>query len=421
MKPKYINLNLAPTYVPNWGAWEVARELACNAIDADPEGMRIEAEGSDTITISTNTVPELAELLIVGHGTKRPGGPTIGQFGEGAKMAALAATRAGGTIVLRTPGSTIEFLFRKVMGTDTLHAKVTKEQNGEGFTASVVMQDVARALEGRILPACPIGPMPRSEPEGMRVYIQGVYITTMKGTAIWDWNISGEGVTLNRDRATVSEFEVGWAIGKWLRDNATVDIARQLLCHAETIEADACGDYHVDNQLKESLAQAFEDKHGDRAVVAMGGEVDQVAARKGYTPVVVDSRDLRGALLKAGVPSSATVSSTQYDLKALPIGKYRKQLAELRKLDKIIAAPKVTVRVFEVRADELKGLAALDDMVLWLSAQLFLEGNKQELVRTYLHELAHFMSGAHDASLSFENALDGIAGRLGMAVLGVSK
>lgn len=417
---KYINLNLAPSYVPKWGAWEVARELACNAIDADPDGMTIEADGPDSITITTTTVPELSELLIVGHGSKHAGSGTIGQFGEGAKMAALAATRTeGGSMVLRTPDTTIEFTFRKVMGTETLHAKVTKEQNGEGFTATVQMPGVATQLEGRILPGQPIGPLPRSHSEGMRVYIKGVYITTLKGVAIWDWNLAGDGIELNRDRATVSEFEVRWAIGKWLRDNADVDMARQLLCHADTIEADACGDYHVDNRLKESLAEAFEDKHGDRAVVAIGGEVDQVAARKGYTLVYVDSSDLRGALMKAGVPSSATVTSTQYDLKALPIGKYKKQLAELRKLDPIIAAPVVTVRVFEVRADELKGLADQDDMVLWLSAQLFQPGNQQELVRTYLHELAHFMSGAHDASLSFENALDGIAGRLGCALLGV--
>lgn len=75
------SLNLSTRYASEWGSWEVARELICNAIDASPEGMKVDVQGSDTLIVTTPTVPNVAELFVIGEGSKAPGGKTIGQFG----------------------------------------------------------------------------------------------------------------------------------------------------------------------------------------------------------------------------------------------------------------------------------------------------------------------------------------------------
>lgn len=409
------NLNLSESYVPNWGAWEVARELACNAIDADPENWTCETVSDSEILITTTTVPELAELFVIGHGTKSKDTDTIGQFGEGAKMAALAATRTkGGMLELRTPSSTVRFVFRKVLGVETLHAEVASSYNGPGFKARIVMPGVAAAYRGRIVPDMPIGPMRRQDSTGMRIFVKGVYVATIRGDAIYDWNL--DNLDINRDREMVNEWQARWSIGQWLQDNMTERIARALLYNPEAIEANAL-EYHYGGNCATMLAAAFRDVFGGKAVLAIGTEADSVAARKG-THVTFLQPKLHAALIAGGVETSGKATNAQYDLVAVDSEPYRAQLAWLRQLDPIVKAPPVTVRVFEVRNDDLRGYAAFSDMIIWLSEGLFSAGNELELVRTYCHELAHFMTQAYDGSTGFEAGLDGIAGRLAMHILG---
>ena len=423
-EPTIYNLNLSPSYVPAWGAWEVAREVICNAIDADSDGMQVIADdGPDTLIVTTTTVPDLAQLLVVGNGSKRPGGDTIGQFGEGLKMAALAATRArvadtsqvwpwGMTIVL--PGAQVSFQFRQVMGTDTLHAIVeNREDDLEGCRVTIHMPGIANETAGKIRVDEPVGPWTHAEGAQCQVFLKGVYITTMKRMSLWDWNM--DSIEVNRDRAMVSEWHVRWQIGAWLSTNLTVDMAVQLLQHSDSLEADAL-EYHTNSHVRKVLQEAFERLHGTTAVLAQGTESDRMAARKGHDLVVVQDKVLRDALASS-VKTSGSVAKSAYDLELADQDRYTGQLARLRKLDDVVGVPPVSVRVFRVRTDELMGYANLDDNVLWLSDSLFTAGNDQQLVTTYLHEAAHFMSQAYDGSLSFENALDAIAGRLGVLVL----
>ena len=117
MSPTSFSLNLSPRYAPDWTAWEVAREIICNAIDASPEDFRVTPHGDNQLKVWTPTVPDLCELFVIGQGSKSPGGSTIGQFGEGLKMAALVATRTeGGRFRVKLPGQDVRFMFDESMG-----------------------------------------------------------------------------------------------------------------------------------------------------------------------------------------------------------------------------------------------------------------------------------------------------------------
>lgn len=414
------NLNLVASYVPDWGPWEVVRELVCNAIDADPEGWQcIEQGHPDQLVVRTNTVPDMASLFVIGQGTKRPGGDTIGQFGEGVKMAALAAARINpsGGLVLNTPGHTITFEFRQHLGVDTLHAIVTDSDNPEVFQATINLPGAAIAYRGKIVQDMPVGPMRRKDAGGMRVFVKGVYIATIKGHALWDWNL--DSLDMNRDRAMVSEWQARWAMGEWLQDNMTPEQARAILFNPDSIEGHALEYHHNTDHCKAVMLEAFRLTHGDKAVLAEGSESDQVAARKGFHVTYIENRIVRNALQAAGVETTRTATKAQYDMVPVDTAPYAAKIAWLRQLDDIVKAPAVTVKVFAIRNDDLRGWADFEnDRVLWLSEGLFSEGNDLELVRTYCHELAHFLTTAYDGSVGFEAGLDGVAGRLAMHILG---
>ena len=93
-----IELTIAPSYVPSWGIVEAVRELFQNALDQqkqnptnkmsweyDPEAQRLR------ICNKYSTLE--ASSLLLGATTKADDTSTIGQFGEGYKIATLVLLR----------------------------------------------------------------------------------------------------------------------------------------------------------------------------------------------------------------------------------------------------------------------------------------------------------------------------------------
>jgi len=79
-------------YVPDWGPWEVVRELATNALDSDP-GFRMGQTEDGTLWIEDGGDNLAIRHLLFGVSEKGP--HAVGQFGEGLKLALLVLTRMG--------------------------------------------------------------------------------------------------------------------------------------------------------------------------------------------------------------------------------------------------------------------------------------------------------------------------------------
>lgn len=413
-------LNLSPRYVPTWGAWEVAREILCNAFDACPDGMRVEPQGMDTLRVWTPTVPNISELFIIGEGTKAPGGETIGQFGEGLKIAALTVTRHRlGNLTLRTPDKLIDFEFRPVMGVDVLHAVITPMENSptEGYEAVIRMPGIALAFAGKLLPERVSGPIAKVNEAEVMVYSKGVFVCCKNDmSSIWDWNLND--LTLNRDRSMVESFNLTVAVGAWLVAYATNQQLDAMILHSTKYESNQVLYWFSDLSFAKKLAKAFRRVHGDNAVIEI--EIDtkahSYAKSIGRKPVSVN-KNLGARLIDGGIQTVQEVLPKNSDLESVSIDPYRKALETLRSLDAMITAPPLKVCIFANREDHLKGRADFDDHTVWLSEGLFSPGNELELIRTYLHEVGHIMSQKQDETREFENALDGIAGRLAQHIL----
>jgi hypothetical protein len=411
------SLNLSSRYASKWGAWEVGRELISNAKDAVGDGYLLETPDPNTLRIWTDTEPQLAELFVMGQGTKDASGGTIGQFGEGLKLAALVCTRDGESITMRLPGYSVGFCFAEFMGSEVLHAVVQPIENDDfrGFGVTACMPGIVEACAGRFLPSTvQYGPITRTNPAHMNLYSRGVFITPIMEQCLWDWNLN---VNVNRDRSMVTDFDLKWEVNRYLLEKATDEQLKALLQNPESWEAEVCGSWMVGPEFAQRLAAIFHETHGEKAVLQTDNYEDSAKAVEAGYSIKKVSRTIHAVLASVVKTASDVVRVKQPDFQTLDTEPFSEAIAELRRLDAFIAAPPVTVRVFENHVEQLMGFAALDDMAIWLNARLFTEGSTQELVRTYLHEVAHFTSGGPDCSRAFANSLDAIAGRLGMAVL----
>lgn len=89
-------LSIAPTYCPEWGIWEIAREVISNALDAEAGGhpLTVEHDG-DTLVVMNRGVKLDPSVWLLGTTDKKGKRGLRGQFGEGLKIAMLAAVRSG--------------------------------------------------------------------------------------------------------------------------------------------------------------------------------------------------------------------------------------------------------------------------------------------------------------------------------------
>lgn len=99
-------LSLTTNYVSDWGFLDAVRELIQNGVDQEtkhPEkrfSLKYDSESRILRFINTNTKLNINTLLL-GRTSKSGDDETIGQFGEGYKIAALVLTRLGKSFLIR--------------------------------------------------------------------------------------------------------------------------------------------------------------------------------------------------------------------------------------------------------------------------------------------------------------------------------
>ena len=416
-----FNLNLSPRYAPEWGQWEIAREFVCNAVDASPDGYKVETPTEGRITVWTPTVPSLAEMFMIGAGTKAPGDSTIGQFGEGSKLAALVATRnVGWGVEITTPEHFITFAIEPGIGGEPcLHAHVTEvASSNPGMTIDIHAPGIGSSIMGKFLFGQDEGPMPKSDPAKMQLYVKGVWIGPVEQPSIYDWNLNN--VKINRDRTMATTHEIGWTIHQWIEAHMTDELAEILVQHqkhgADLIELYGIK-YVYERKVTDMLVKAFMKVYGEKAIMAIDDtHANMRAQEKGYALIYGINEDLAKPLMLGGVQNSRQVLG-EWTPEPVSIEPYTGRITWLRKLDDTTGIDGFSVYVMKTNDANLQGLADRNENRLWLSESLFKQGNEFELVRTYLHEVAHFATSGMDGTRTFEQGLDFIAAKLAMELL----
>jgi hypothetical protein len=284
-------VSVKASYVPTWGINEALREFVANAFDAEVEmsaraTVRYE-KSNETLYIENDDVTVPREALLFGHTTKAGGKEgCIGQFGEGLKLACLAAVRDGHKVRIRS-GSEVWLPAmvpsRAFPGTDVLGFDIVTGHKEKPRTVVEVVgispekwEDFKKTF---IRLAAPLKSKTIETSEGSliedprfagRVYVRGVLVQ--------DDPRLGKGydlknVQIDRDRKMINSWERDSAIQSiWteasrksaaIKDGFVQNLFDQT---KDTAGVTAYNAYSVDDALVEAAVDFFVSKYGTNAI-----------------------------------------------------------------------------------------------------------------------------------------------------------
>ena len=413
------NMNLDESYVPSWSEWECARELICNAMDADAHyHLRIYSDQKG-LELHTTTTPTIEELLIIGASTSRSDEQKVGQFGEGFKMAALVATRLNGRLFVQLPSGQLSFELVRLPNhpTRVLQAVFDKRKKSsqEGCHTTLMLPTEIPNLKLRF---CDSSLVMLTKPQSdINIFVKGVYITTFPDASLWDWNLNN--LDLNRDRSVVDPYNVRFAVAWLLANNpeVTVEQILKIMTFPRSYECRSIETlYHNPYANSSKFQEAFTKLFGEKAVLASyNAQTNQAAVSRGYKlvhlPIEFDV---------FGIPTATAIlgDSTTYEpATVLPVFVEEAQLV----CHMLSVCP--TIIFYKDFDAAPSGRCTYDEKTIWINERLTLptiKGDERSLrLATIAHEIAH-LDGDSDGTVSFEVKLSEICGKLLDMLLGRS-
>lgn len=314
---KSYELPLSPDYVRHWGMKEGVREILQNAIDSDSP-FEYEFDG-DKLFVMSRFATLKPSTLILGATSKAGAPDKIGSFGEGYKIALLVLTRCGYPVKVHNGDRLWVPAFREskkfeseVLMIDDFPAEqlregITFEINGlspddisEIKESCLYMQDHVGSLmtveQGRIL----------REKKG-KLYVGSLYVCDTDLS--FGYDVKPEYLRLERDRQTVSGFDLKWLVKEmWFKSERWDEIAKLT---EEGVKDFEYAEHGAPELVKEACYRHFLAKNPGKVLVRSQDELDRLI-KKGMTNVVYASSASYGSI----VTSSHTYRNTA---QALPM------------------------------------------------------------------------------------------------------
>lgn len=336
-----IELTISPDYVPTWTITDAIRELFQNAIDQQTQHpdntMSWDYDrDSHTMTIANKSSELTAKSLLLGSTTKVNDKNTIGQFGEGYKIATLVLLRNGKTITFynravneiwrprfvesRKFGTKILTFFiehdavmpwSKKTNDDNLIIKIfditEDEFNNEIFPSNLYMIN----NPNNILEHTCFGDILTEEMSG-KVFVNGLFVCKYEPYK-YGYNFMPQYIKLDRDRKMASDFDLKWMASKMWAVSSNRDMTLQLIGDGA---ADVGYIEHMgNNNIADALFLRFIAKYGSNAIpVSTQDELEKLPSR--YRGIIVSEQS------KLMIVNASGYVEPQYDDKS-PIDELR--------------------------------------------------------------------------------------------------
>ncbi len=229
---KRIELTISTDYVQHWGVNEALRELFQNAIDAGDYMSKYDDHDNELMIMNTG-IDLSIDTLLLGNSSKRDDEDSIGQFGEGYKLAMLVLTRAGLDVEVRTGNQVWNTSIEKsdVFDQDVLVVKVKKSLAFQDYCAFYVdgltpaMYDEYKQYNLHLhmyrSVVTKYGEILTSEEHKGMVFVNGLFVTMLPEdlTHTFGYSIKSKYLELTRDRAVPDRFELLWHISQMVRES----------------------------------------------------------------------------------------------------------------------------------------------------------------------------------------------------------
>jgi len=314
-------LPIAKTYVRHWGMVEGVREIIQNALDSDSPfeyEIRKEEDSSLTLVIRSRNAHLDASTLLLGQTTKADATDMIGSFGEGYKIAMLVLVRAGHHVEIKN-GDRIwiptfanskkynaEILCVEDYPADIKNKGIAFEIGG--LTAGDIdtiresclqmQDDIGQVMETKY------GTIMRNR-QG-KLYVGGLFICNTQ--LEFGYNINPEHIRLERDRQTVSTFDLHMLTkNMWFETKLWEEIAMHMEKEVPDLQY---AEYGCPELVKEACYRRFKAKHPHAVIASTHDEMKSLVSR-GLTDVVVVNNSYSGAVKAHHEYNNETIKITQ--------------------------------------------------------------------------------------------------------------
>lgn len=274
-----IKYGMSLEYLPEWGVQEALREIYQNFQDFGDYTKSIikNHNSSSTLHLSNNYNPGSLEFLKVGKSEKRDDSSTIGEHGEGLKMALMVLHREGcktnvrtGRILL-TPTTYKDDDLGECFGLNKTN--IIAGSNYENLFAvkcEVPSKDLEtygkkQLTDEDILHECYYGQLLKDKPG--QVYVEGMYVCTEKDLRN-GYNFKAEYIYLDRDRCVPKAWDVNWYAARILESYKQIK--------EEDLSSRDC--IHV-NDIPESLQKKFSPRLTTSGIILFETKKGTVASK----------------------------------------------------------------------------------------------------------------------------------------------
>lgn len=456
MPATVIHTTISPDYCHTWGIKEALRELIQEGLDVkalyECESMIRYFDDIERFVIEDNGPGLPLSSLAMGNSSKRDNTETIGQFGEGLKLACLVLARFGRGVVIETVGRTLTPIIdiHPELQCETLTFVSTPNTRNEGTRIKVeVSREEAEEAMRLFLHLAPpeqyYVPVSsgRNRPATMddeiflpggHIFVQGVLVSVptlpSEDRLFFSYNFMAKEVQ-SRDRwaidwnQLVSQIRGAWARcdNQYLIEQLIIAVKAENRC----IELDSSAMPYYNDIYKAGTVEAWHSVVTDMldgCVLVDPYDSDpsmiQIARELGYETVKVDYR-LYNLFSTLGIKTMNAIKKELLTHRDIPVQhleadkKYIFQ--QLRRIAKrYIFTPeearKINIIPTEFGSEITLGMQT--DNTIRISVGGL--SNIADALETLIHEYAHYSSNAGDCTRDFEKRLTEIASNVVLKV-----
>lgn len=316
-----FELPISQDYVKGWTIVEAVREFFQNALDqetVEPDNKMFWFYDMDTQHLQIGNRFSILDTssLVIGATTKADNTDTIGQFGEGYKIATLVALREGYNVVIQNYGCKETWTARmidsrkykqKILAFDVAKSVFTSvPDNNLTIDIWPVTLETFNHLKQYNLHLCArepialnkhnteLGNVLQDDKAKGLIFVNGLYVAKNAYLA-YGYDLPPKKLKLDRDRRLVGDFDIAWATSAIWREIGATAASLALVKNPNMLDCKYLS-YGITNaSLCTAITTDFISEYGDKAIpVQTQQEVDTIKATyKDAVPVIVTDSQQR--------------------------------------------------------------------------------------------------------------------------------
>jgi len=278
-------LPLTKAYVRHWGFKEAIREILQNALDSESP---FEYTLSDKVLRIQSRFTTLSPATLLLGATSKAGNQyAIGSFGEGYKIALLVLLREGYKVIIHNGAVdwVPEFRYSKLFDSEILciketaapvkHEGIAFEVSGLGQGDSDAIRSTCLRMQSDIGETIKVdkGRILKERPG--KLYVGGLFVCDTD--LVYGYDVKPEYLRLERDRQTVSNFDLLWlAKEMWFESERFNDVAELIEEGVKDLEY---GHYGTPELVKEACYEAFIEQYPGKVIAKSKEDLDNLVKR----------------------------------------------------------------------------------------------------------------------------------------------